>query len=49
MLTALEGMPFATTTTELAPVSIPLGTSKLVETVALPVATLMVLWSCVFA
>jgi hypothetical protein len=49
MLTAFDGIPFATTTSELAPVSIVAGTSKLVETMALPVATAMVLWSCVLA
>jgi hypothetical protein len=49
MLTAVDGIPFATTTSELAPVSIPEGTSKLVDTVALPVATPMVLWSWVLA
>ena len=49
ILTFLEGMPLATTSSELAPVSIPAGTSKLVETVVLRVATPMVLWSCVFA
>jgi hypothetical protein len=36
--TAVDGIPFATTSSILAPVSIPAGTSKLVETVALPVA-----------
>lgn len=49
MLTAFDGMPLATTTSELAPVSIPLGTSKLVETLVFLVATPMVLWSCVLA
>jgi hypothetical protein len=38
-----EGIPFATTTIELGPVSIPAGTSKLVETAFVPVATPMVL------
>lgn len=47
--TATEGMPFATTTNELAPVSIVAGTSKFVDTVAVPVATPMVLWSWVLA
>src|ERR1700734_804899 len=39
-----EGMPFAITNNELGPVSIPAGTSKLVDTMVLPVATPMVLW-----
>src|ERR1017187_7303917 len=43
-LTAGDGMPFATTSSELAPVSIVAGTSNLVETIALPVATPIVLW-----
>ena len=43
ILTAAEGMPFAITTNVLAPVSIVDGTSKFVETVAVPVATLIVL------
>jgi len=38
-LTLAEAMPLATTSSELGPVSIPEGTSKLVETMALPVAT----------
>jgi hypothetical protein len=42
-------MPFAITTNVLAPVSIVDGTSKFVETVAVPVATPMVLWSWVLA
>jgi hypothetical protein len=42
-------MPFATTSNVLAPVSIAVGTSKFVETVAVPVATPMVLWSWVLA
>jgi hypothetical protein len=41
--TGADGMPLATTTSELAPVSVPDATSKLVETVALPVATPIVL------
>ena len=49
MFTACEGIPFATTTIELAPASIPLGTSKFVKTTFVPVATAMVLWSCVLA
>ena len=49
MLTVIEGIPFATTTRELAPVSIVAGTSKLVETIAEPVATAIVLWLCVLA
>jgi hypothetical protein len=40
-----DAMPFATTTKVLAPSSIPTGTSNLVETGVLPVATAMVLWS----
>jgi hypothetical protein len=40
-----EAMPLATTASVLAPVSAPVGTSKLVETVALPVATPIELWS----
>jgi hypothetical protein len=47
--TAADGIPFAITTSVLAPVSAPLGTSKFVETVALPVATPIVLWSWVRA
>jgi hypothetical protein len=49
MLTAADGIPFATTTSELAPVSIPEGTSNFVETSAVPVATPIVLWLCVLA
>jgi hypothetical protein len=41
--TGLDGIPFATTTSELAPLSIFAGTSKWVETILLPVATPMVL------
>ena len=41
--TPVEGMPFASTYKVLAPVSIPAGTSKFVETIVLPVATPMVL------
>jgi hypothetical protein len=47
--TAFDGIPFATTSRVLAPLSIFAGTSKLVETIALPVATAIVLWSCVLA
>ncbi len=36
--TGLEAMPFATASSLLAPVSMPAGTSKCVDTVALPVA-----------
>jgi hypothetical protein len=42
-LTGFDGMPFATTTSVLAPVAAPVGTSKLVETVVDPVATPIVL------
>ena len=45
--TAAEGIPFATTTRVLAPVSIPAGTSNFVETAFVPVATPIVLWVCV--
>jgi hypothetical protein len=41
--TGTEGMPLATTTRLLAPVSMPDGTSKFVDTILLPVATPMVL------
>jgi hypothetical protein len=41
--TPADGMPFATTSKVLAPVSIPVGTSKLVETALALVATAMVL------
>ncbi len=47
--TGAEGMPLATTTSVLAPVSVALETSKWVDTGALPVATAIVLWSCVRA
>src|SRR5579859_7815529 len=40
---AADGMPFAITNKLLAPVSVPAGTSKFVETMVLPVATAMVL------
>jgi hypothetical protein len=43
MLTGDDGIPFATTSRELAPVSIVAGTSKFVDTMADPVATPMVL------
>ena len=49
MLAAAEGMPFAITNNELAPVSIPAGTSKFVDTIALPVATAIVLCPWVLA
>ena len=49
MLAGWEGIPFATTSSVLAPVSAPEGTSKLVDTIADPVATPIVLWSCVLA
>src|SRR5437588_8209607 len=39
-----EAMPLATTTSVLAPVSAPAGTSKFVDTVAMPVATPIELW-----
>jgi hypothetical protein len=48
-LTGAEGMPLATTTRLLAPVSAFFGTSKCVETVFVPVATAMVLGLCVRA
>ena len=38
-----DGIPFAMTTSELAPVSVSEGTSKFVDTLLLPVATPMVL------
>ena len=41
--TGAEGIPLATTTRVLAPVSALLGTSKLVDTIFLPVAIAMVL------
>lgn len=47
--TGLETMPLAITTNELAPVSALLGTSNEVETTVPPVATPMVLGSCVRA
>ena len=40
---ALEGIPLATTTSALGPVSIVVGTTKVAETTALPVAIPMVL------
>ena len=40
---ALEGIPLATTTIALAPVSIVVGTTKVAETTVLPVAIPMVL------
>ena len=46
---AAEGMPFATTYNLLAPASTLAGTSNFVDTGVVPVATPMVLWSCVFA
>jgi hypothetical protein len=45
----LDGIPLATTTILLAPVSAVVGTSKVVETIAFPVAIPIVLWSCVRA
>ena len=47
--TGADGIPFAITTSVLAPVSAFDGTSKFVETVLFPVATPIVLWSCVLA
>ena len=47
--TGVDGTPLATTTSVLAPVSVLDDTSKCVETCALPVATPIVLWSCVRA
>ena len=47
--TEADGIPLAITTSVLAPVSMPDGTSKLVETGVLPVATPIVLWSWVRA
>lgn len=41
--TGFDGIPFAITTSELAPVSMFEGTSKWVETLMLPVATAIVL------
>jgi hypothetical protein len=43
MDTGLDGIPFAITTSVLAPVSMPEGTSKFVDTVLWPVATPIVL------
>jgi hypothetical protein len=42
-------MPLATTDSLLAPVSMSTGTSNFVDTIALPVATPIELWSCVRA
>jgi len=42
--TGWDGIPFATTTNLLAPVSMLAGTSNSVETGVLPVATAIVLW-----
>ena len=39
-----DGIPLATTTSVLAPPSVPAATSNIVETVALPVAIAIVLW-----
>ena len=47
--TGLDAIPLATTSILLAPVSAVAGTSNMVETLALPVATAIVLWSCVRA
>lgn len=41
--TALDGIPFVTTTSALAPVSVPADTVKCVDTGRVPVATAMVL------
>jgi len=49
MLTGADGIPLATISSELAPVSIVAGTSKFVETMADPVATPIVLWLWVLA
>ena len=49
MLTGIDGIPLATTSSELAPVSIVAGTSKRVEAIVEPVATRIVLWLCVLA
>ena len=45
----LDAIPLATTSIVLAPVSAAAGTSNMVETLAAPVATAMVLWPCVRA
>jgi hypothetical protein len=45
--TGFDAIPLATTTSMLAPVSMPFGTSKFVDTIFLPVATPIVLWPCV--
>ena len=42
-LSGADAMPLATTASELAPLSVPAGTSNWVETMALPVATPMLL------
>jgi hypothetical protein len=47
MFLAAEGMPFATTYNLPAPVSTLAGTSNIVDTRAVPVATPMLLWLCV--
>jgi hypothetical protein len=47
ILCGAEGMPFATTYNLLGPNSMSAGTSNFVDTSALPVATPMLLWSCV--
>src|SRR5437762_7883424 len=49
IVTGSEGIPFATTSRELLPVSAAAGTSKFVETFVSPVATPIVLWPCVRA
>ena len=46
---ALNWIPLATTTILLEPVSAAVGMSKVVETIVLPVAMPIVLWSCVRA
>jgi hypothetical protein len=49
VLSGVEAMPLSTTASELAPVSAVAGTSNNVETIVLPVATPMLLRSCVRA
>jgi hypothetical protein len=49
IVTGSEGIPFATTSRELLPVSAAAGTSKFVETSSAPVATPIVLCPCVRA
>ena len=45
--TASDAMPLAITSSKAGPMPMEAGTSKLVATTALPVATAMVWWSCV--